>query len=160
MNYQCAYNTRFPSRECCFLEGPAPRNSMFLGESARQHILFHFMCRWTCSRCWRTVVKLACQAQLLGGQDISYVLIGPDHYLLQAQKFAANLGLPVTVLSENDQLLRQDYGAFVDEVNAHNQSLILVDPRGNLKYRARDPGSRELAQIMKYLPLMTFCNMS
>jgi peroxiredoxin len=153
MNVQCRYKARVNLDNSCLVWRPISQHSLRLGESPSQHILFHFMSHWTCSRCWKTVVRLAHQAQRLHGHDIAYVLVGPDHYLIQARQFAADLGLCITILSDDDQMLSRAYGLEVGDVTPHGQSLALIDTQGVIRYQATDPSTVDVTHLENFLQL-------
>lgn len=154
MNAQCSCKSSVYPNNSCLAWKPSHQHSLRLGESPSQHILFHFMSHWTCSRCWKTVIRFASQAQLIHGHDLAYVLVGPDHYLIQARQFAADLGLSVTILSDDDRMLSRTYGLKTGDVSNHGQSLVLIDAQGLIRYQATDPDSIKVGQLEKFLMVL------
>lgn len=135
-----------------------PQASRTAVDSTSQPVLFQFMCRWTCSRCWKTAMMLGQMGSLLMDHNIAVVLVGDSHYLQPATRLAAELKLPVTLLGDEARALKHAYGFCLSKSSDHGQDLLLLDEHGkplfcqdNFKNRHKLDLSRLISAI-KTLP--------
>ena len=100
-----------------------------------QSILFHFMCRWTCSRCWKTTLILNHFLGEIDDHHVAVVLVGSGHHLQPAIRLAAELKLPFTLLADDHGALRRAYGLPDQTPCGQGQAVVLVDPCGDVRFR-------------------------
>ena len=96
-----------------------------------QPVLYYFMCRWTCSRCWKMAMMLGRMGNLLMDHNIAVVLVGNSHYLQPATHLAAKLKLRFTLLGDDANALKCAYGLYVANRPDHGQAMLLLDGHGN-----------------------------
>ncbi len=72
-----------------------------------QHIVFLFMYRFTCSRCWRTAMKLGQLHKQLQKKDTTVVMVGDSHHIGPATRLAAELELPFPLIADDSGALRR-----------------------------------------------------
>lgn len=94
---------------------------------AGQPVLFLFMCRWTCSRCWKVAMILGRLAGRLAAHNVAAVLVGDSHNIQPATRLAAELKLPFTLLGDDASALRCAYGLLSAE---GGPSLLLLNAQG------------------------------
>lgn len=126
-------------------------NGMRQEECGDPLILFHFVCRWTCSRCWKRALLLSRSMDRLRGQDIALVMVGPSKYIKAANRMAKKLHLPVTLLADDWHSLHRAYVLSSNVEFRHGESLILVDKYGMVRYRDNTPGDQSIFCLTEYI---------
>lgn len=114
-------------------------------------ILFHFVCRWTCSRCWKRALLLSRSLDSLHGQDIALVMVGPSKYIKAANRMAKEYHLPVTLLADDWHSLHRAYALSTKEEFRHGESLVLADKYGMVRYRDNAPGNGSIFCLVEHL---------
>jgi len=99
-----------------------------------QHVVFYFMCRFTCSRCWRTAMVLAKLNKQLLANNTTVVLVGDDRYIEPASRLAAELELPFPLLADKHGTLRRIYGMRRPNSDCCHGALVLVDLHGAVRF--------------------------
>ncbi len=94
------------------------------------YMMYLFMERWTCSRCWLLAEALGQMDVWLADHEITVVLVGPNHYLQQANQMAKELHLPFRLITDEHGSLKRFYGFGEWDCDSHQQSLVLVDNKG------------------------------
>jgi len=131
-------------------------------KAAGQPILFLFICRWTCSRCWKAAMKIGRFSQELQKRDVAVVMVGGNDYLQQATHLAASLKLPVTLLGDDNNALRKAYGLQIGDKRCGKHALLLLDRNGWIRHYQSDsvsPPTLNMADIVSALdesPMKTF----
>ena len=99
-------------------------------------MLFFFMCRFTCSRCWKTAVRLGRLYGQLNALGVAVVLIGDKEYLKPALKLATELRLPYPIYGDKRGAIRQYYlSGGEPPAGARGGHLLLVDRCGKVRFR-------------------------
>jgi len=104
------------------------------GTRSGQFKLFAFMCRWTCSRCWRLAESLGQMQEWFADRGLAVVLVGQGHYLQPATRLAADLHLPFKLISDECRALRRLYGLEKCTTLSHQRTVVLTDKKGRVKY--------------------------
>ncbi len=131
----------------CLKAATCSPSDLRLVKTTGQHILFHFMCRWTCSRCWKTAVALNRLCRYFEQYNVAIVLVGTSHYLQQATHLAAEFRLSFTLLADDSGVLRQAYGFSEGGAGCHDQAIVLVDAYGAARYRRFDLASKSTFKV-------------
>lgn len=152
--YACGVTSGQLGEHSCIAESQATHYAYAFNEpiaAGHQHTIYYFMCRFTCSRCWRTALELARYHEALLDRNITVVLVGQGPYLRQATCLAAGLRLPFHLIVDDRGVLRRRFDDGSEDGNSHRQSIVLVDSQGSVRYRQRVslPGGRlRLASLM------------
>ena len=123
-------------------------------ETGNQLILFHFVCRWTCSRCWKRALILSRSLNRLKMRDIAMVMVGPSQQIREANRLANDLRLPVTLLADDWHSLGRAYALSSQKEYQHGESLALVDKYGMVRYRENTPGQGSIARLVEFIDSM------
>ncbi len=135
---------------------PAPdawerRISTRIEETGDQFILFHFVCRWTCSRCWKRALTLSRSLDRLKKRDIAVVMVGPSRQIREANRLAKGLRLKVTLLADDWHSLGRSYTLSSQKEFQHGESLVLVDKFGMVRYRENRPGQGSTGRLVEFI---------
>lgn len=107
--------------------------------ATRHYTAYLFMCRWTCSRCWRMVMKLGALDTWLKSQKIRIVMVGQGGYLSPAKKFARELRVPFRLIADEHQIFRNIFGLHQQNIHYHHLPMILANDVGKVCYWSRLP---------------------
>ncbi len=129
-------------------EGQFRARTEFAGD---QLVLFHFVCRWTCSRCWKRALALRRSLNCLKNQDIAMVMVGPSRQIKQANRFAMGLRLPVTLLADDWHSLSRAYALSNQDEYQHGESLVLVDRYGMVRFRENKPDTGSILRLVDFV---------
>ncbi len=130
------------------------QTSMRMEATGNQSVLFHFVCRWTCSRCWKRALVLSRSLDRLKIRDIAMVMVGPSQQIREADRFANALRLPVTLLADDWHSLGRAYALSSQEEYQHGESLVLVDKYGMVRYRENTPGQGSIIRLAEFINSM------
>lgn len=97
------------------------------------HVLFFFMCRSTCSHCWKQVMALAKLKEQLAAHDTTVLLVGDGRYREQAQQFMEELGIPFRYIADNGAL-RRYYNVDSGIRRGCKWALLFVDGQGVIRF--------------------------
>jgi peroxiredoxin len=111
------------------------------------YTLYLFMERWTCSRCWLQAKALGQIEEWLADHEITVVLVGPNHYLQQANQLARELHLPFRLFTDEHGSLKRFYGFGECGCDSHQQNLLLVENKGCVSDWRRVQASGKKRQI-------------
>ena len=140
--------------------GAASRIDTWVEESRSQpakshHVLFFFMCRSTCSHCWKKAMKLAKFNKLFEASNTTVLLVGDGRYRKQAQRFSEELDIPFRYISDNGAL-RRYYN--VETVNGRGcrWAMVFVDDQGIIRFskcglQANRRSSRAIKDLSMFL---------
>lgn len=123
-------------------------------DTGSQFILFHFVCRWTCSRCWKRALILSRSLDRLKMGDIALVMVGPSQKIREANRLANDLRLPITLLADDWHSLGRAYALSSQKDYQHGESLVLVDKYGMVRYRENTPGQGSTVRLIEYINSM------
>lgn len=105
-----------------------------------QHVVFFFMCRSTCSHCWKQAMALAQLNDRLIAHNTTVVLVGDGRYKKAAQRLIEELNLPFRYISDNGAL-RRYYHVDVPDGRECKWALLFVDTQGIVRFcRSGTPG--------------------
>jgi peroxiredoxin len=135
---------------------PAPdawdqRISTRIEETGDPFILFHFVCRWTCSRCWKRALILNRSLDRLKKRDIAVVMVGPSQHIREANRLAKGLRLKVTLLADDWHSLGRSYTLSSQIEFQHGESLVLVDKFGIVRYRENRPEQGSPGRLVEFI---------
>jgi len=134
----CNYQVGLDFQSTCLRFSVNPEAPKLRTKIVGQHILFLFMCRWTCSRCWKAVMKIGRYSEELQKRDVAVVMVGSNEYIQQATYLAAKLKLPVTLFGDDGNALRKIYGQRISDKSCKNPALILLDRNGSVRHCQSD----------------------
>jgi peroxiredoxin len=104
-------------------------------QSARsKHVVFFFMCRSTCSHCWKQALSLARLAGELEVHNTSVMLVGDGRYKGPAQRLVKVLNLPFRYVADNGAL-RRYYHVDINKDQHCSWAIVLVDRQGAIRFR-------------------------
>jgi len=132
--YKCVNNICPPAAISRLTVQRTPAPSPVQATITGQYTLYHFMGRWTCSRCWRLAEALGQMQEWLAIHDVTVVLVGQSHYFQQANKLAKELLLPFRLVNDEHDSLQRLYGFGECANGSHQQTLALVDKKGRVRY--------------------------
>ena len=97
------------------------------------HVLFFFMCRSTCSHCWKKALALSKYRDLLSVSNTTVLLVGDGKYRDQAQQLVEDLNIPFRYIADNGALRRYYH---VDSVHGRGcrWALLFVDDQGIIRF--------------------------
>lgn len=126
---------QYPGTSCyvdhaCLKITGSSLSSKTIESATGQPVLYYFMCRWTCSRCWKMAMMLGRMGNLLMDHNVAVVLVGNSHYLQPATRMAAKLKLHFTLLGDDASALKCAYGLRVANGPDHGQAMLLLDGHG------------------------------
>lgn len=105
--------------------------SDYLGQ---QKVVLHFICHFSCSRCWRSVIQLEKLYAVLRGFDITVLTIGPGEHLCPATKLARELNIPFPLLMSASDEIRFSPGGVDTHADLHYNATVLLDSNGVVRY--------------------------
>jgi peroxiredoxin len=112
----------------------ANRNDAPSSRTAKsEHVVFFFMCRSTCSHCWKQAIALGQLNDQLRAHNTSVMLVGDGRYKESAQRLVKQLGLPFQYMADNGAL-RRYYHVDAASKGHCSWAIILVDRQGIVRY--------------------------
>lgn len=99
-----------------------------------RHVVFFFMCRSTCSHCWKQALSLARFTDELEAHNTSVMLVGDGRYKASAQRLVKKLSLPFRYVADNGAL-RRYYHVDINNNQQCSWAVVLVDRQGAIRYR-------------------------
>jgi len=127
----------------------------FQGFATYQHAVLYFMCRLTCSRCWKGAVMLGNIFQRFLDHKMIVILIGDGCYFQPAKKLARSIGLPFPLLVDKKNVLRKHLDLNTTGKGCHENAAGLIDKYGRVCYRYRGCSPEEiLTDIGEWLYLV------
>lgn len=147
------FNRHYPKSSACLCNiNQSTVTSRLMAPSLRtgKYTLFHFMCRWTCSSCWRLVLTLGKNQEWLARHGIDVVLVGQSHYFQPAKRMAADYQLPFRLINDDHGTLQRLYGLEGCSTKAHQWTLALTDKKGRVHFWQHSLGiekGQELATL-------------
>ena len=113
------------------------------------HVLFFFMCRSTCSHCWKQVMALAKLKEQLAAHDTTVLLVGDGRYREQAQQFLEELDIPFRYIADNGAL-RRYYNVDSGIRRGCKWALLFVDGQGVIRFsKCGLLGNRSSGRVIK-----------
>jgi peroxiredoxin len=97
------------------------------------HVLFFFMCRSTCSHCWKQAIALAKLKEQLDAIDTTVLLVGDGRYREQAQWFVKEMNIPFRYIADNGAL-RRYYNVDSAIRRGCKWALLFVDGQGVIRF--------------------------
>jgi len=100
----------------------------------QQKVVLHFICHFSCYRCWRSVLQLEKLSAVLRGFDITVLTIGPGEHLCPASKLARELNIHFSLLMSVSDDIRFLPGEEDAHVDPHYSATVLLDSNGVVRY--------------------------
>ena len=125
--------------------------------SRDRHLLYFFMCRSTCSRCWKFAIRLGLLHNQLQAFGTTIVLVSSDRNLRPVLKLAADLRLGFQIIGDKDCSIRRQYLTCESRRTDHSAKLLLVDKCGKVRSRfdcinQRDSLAKQILLEVRGLP--------
>jgi peroxiredoxin len=114
-------------------------------------LVYLFMCRFTCSRCWKTALALAEHGDLFEASDTMVVMVGDWPHIKAATRLACELQLPYALVADSHGAMRRSFSLEQAGSGGHDQAFVLVDRNRTVRYRqgVSSPGGRlQLASLL------------
>jgi peroxiredoxin len=108
-------------------------NAVHSQAAKSQNVVLFFMCRSTCSHCWKQALALAKLNDHLAALDTTVLLVGDGRYREQAQRLVEELELPFRYISDNGAL-RRYYHVGAGEGRACKSAVVFVDRQGIIRF--------------------------
>ena len=90
------------------------------------------MCSWTCSRCWHLAEKVASIRDWFDKNDITVRLVGHGDYVEPARRFAATIGIPFKVMTDDHHMLKLFFGIHCYSGSIHMNPVVIMDQKGRV----------------------------
>lgn len=130
-----APNFCLPSVDGPSIDSPSFHDRVCLSDFAgRRHVVLYFMPRFTSSAAWRGAIALARLQNELRRENTTVLLIGRGGYLRPAARLAAELGLPFTVLADEEGATACRYGLDEAALPFPEVAVFLVDKWGAVRH--------------------------
>lgn len=107
--------------------------------ASRRYTAYLFMCRWTCSRCWRLAETLGTLEPWLNTHKIRIVMVGQRRFLPQAKKLARELQIPFKLIADDHHIFSNIFGLHQQKMHTHHLPTVLADNVGRVCYWSRLP---------------------
>jgi peroxiredoxin len=152
MNSYCQLTSR-GSDLCADYSRSAWQPTGTLPFADQQQVLFYFMSRFTCSRCWYALMALAHFQEQLRAQQTMVVVVGDGDHIQAAAHLAEELAIPFPLVADNNGTLRRLYGLPRPGRCAQSGVFALVDGQGRVCFYEHNGTRSAVDQLAHILDL-------
>jgi peroxiredoxin len=96
----------------------------------RQNVVLHFVCHFSCSRCWRSMMRLGQLYPSLQGLNTTVMAIGTNRQFQLASQLAQELDIPFPLFATTTGAFHGLQSALDSHADSHFNATILLDANG------------------------------